>query len=106
MRAFSPTSESRGEKSPTKEASRFCIFCLKTFYPGGGTQRSPRVPSRRGNHAGTPKHSAVFAAPFVNFRRSFSAVAAMAQALEIHAINEQPPISTVIHDMIHLLPES
>lgn len=91
-----------GKNPPQRRPRGFASFVSKLFYPGGGTQRSPRVPSRRGNHAGTPKHSAVFAAPFVNFRRSFSAVAAMAQALEIHAINEQPPISTVIHDMIHI----
>ena len=103
MRAFFPTSEGRGEKIPHEGGLAVLHLSSQNFLaPGGGMQRSPRAPSRRGNHAGAPKRSAVFAAPPVNFRRSFSAVAAVAQALEVRAVGEHRPISAVIRDMIHI----
>ncbi len=103
MRAFFPHVRKPWGKIPHKGGLAVLHLLSQNFFTLGEGRKDPRGCLRAGgNHAGTPKHSAVFAAPFVNFRRSFSAVAAIAQALEIHAINEQPPISTVIHDMIHI----
>ena len=38
---FSPRPKAVGKKSPTKEASRFCIFRLKTFLPWGRDAKIP-----------------------------------------------------------------
>ena len=99
---FSAPRRAWGKNPACRRACGLVSFPQNIFYLGGSLERSPQAPARRRSHAGAPKCSAVFAAPSVNFRCSFAAMATVAQALQVASIGEQRPISTVIHDVVHI----
>ena len=105
---FFPTGPSAvGKKSSAYGAMRSCSMPPKHSHPGGEVCKESPVciratPVRPSLPGSTLSRLLFLCAVFPQFLRSFSAVASMAQALEITRISKQRPIALMIPDVVNI----